>query len=302
MRKVLTAIPHARLDIPGVVRSPPPQAAVLRLAGPDARDFLQGQFSTDLRQLDDHHAQFSSHSSVKGRMLLAGYLLADGDEDVRLLLHPELVEPAVKRLRLYVLRAKVTLSVETTCAVAGLMGDGAAEWLTAQDLPVPGQPLDVATVSDGRFAGSRLMRGFGEAPRWLLLPSPALATALEALPVDADAWRRADLRAGVPLLRAATQDRFIAQHAGLAALGGISFDKGCYTGQEIIARLHYRGEIKRGLYALASDAPCPPPGSPVLTTDGATAGEVVDAVPVPGGCEISAVLRDELATGPLTLP
>lgn len=297
MKTVLTAIPPTALDLPALCRSAPPQSAVLRFSGADARSFLQGQFSTDITRLGLDSAQFSSHNSVKGRMLLAGYLLAEGSEDVRLLLHPELLAPALKRLRMYVLRARVTLAEESAVEVDGLLGEGAADWLAAQGLPAPETPLAVAHAQ-----GSVVMRAFGVTPRWLLLPSAALREALQSLPADDDAWRRADLRAGVPLLRAATQDRFIAQHAGLAALGGISFDKGCYTGQEIIARLHYRGTVKRGLYALAATAPCPEPGSAVLTADGESAGEVVDAVAVAGGCELSAVLRDDLASGPLMLP
>jgi folate-binding protein YgfZ len=282
---------NMQMKIPYCAHSAPPQRAVIRFSGPDARSFLQGQLSTNLQHLSERAAQFTSYNSAKGRMLGAGYLLADGD-DILWLIHPTIVESVVKRLRMFVLRAKLSVVPEPHLNVGGVLGEGAEGWLATQGIEAPTAPLALRQHGD-----LRIMRGFGATTRYLLLGHCAAA---DDLPEQADAWRRVDLRAGVPLITADTQDHFIAQHAGLSALGGLSFDKGCYVGQEIIARLHYRGEIKRSLQAFSAAAPCPTPGTPLYAGD-QVAGEVVDAVSTAEGCELSAVLRNDLLEHELCL-
>ena len=99
-----------------------------------------------------------------------------------------------------------------------------------------------------------------------------------------DDWKRLEIEAGVPTVYPQTQDHFVAQMCNLDALGGVSFDKGCYTGQEVIARVHYRGAVKRHMQVRRLDQPAPAPGTKV---DG---GEVVDAAPLSGGGSIALVV------------
>lgn len=111
-------------------------------------------------------------------------------------------------------------------------------------------------------------------------------------PLDEASWKRQNILAGVPVVYAATSDHFVPQMVNLDQLGGISFSKGCYTGQEIVARLHYLGNLKRRMFLLRGAAPPPAPGTPVYQgTDPQAVGEVVDSADEAGGAVISAVLH-----------
>lgn len=204
----------------------PPSWAVLRVSGADAETFLQGQLSGDVRAT---RAIWTSYNSPKGRMLAVLHLLrlADGFE---LRMPRTLVEPIAKRLRMFVLRSKVTMEV--------------------------------------------LPAGHAEA---------------EAEATD----RRALIEAGVPVVYMETQDRWVAQMANLDLLGGISFDKGCYTGQEVVARLHYLGNLKKRMFRVEGAGHPPAPGTTVrhASGDGQSVGEIVDAVAVGEGFVASAVLQ-----------
>lgn len=256
-----------------------------RVSGADAVSFLQGQLSSDLRQLRSGRAQISSYNSPKGRMLAVLHLIADG-EAVLIELHRSIAEAVLKRLRMFVLRAKVTIE-PTEVRALGFAGAGAQSALRALGLPVPAAPLDCAQDGD-----LRVLRRLGGAPRYSVLGTPARIDALaarcpgaprpspatpSALPFAA--WRRADIEAGVPVVYAETSDHFVPQMANLDLLGGISFDKGCYTGQEIVARLHYLGQLKRRLFVCRVDGTAPAPGSAIVDGEAAVpAGEIVDAV------------------------
>jgi tRNA-modifying protein YgfZ len=258
--------------------------------GVDVDTFLQGQLSNDLRQLRPERAQLSSYNSAKGRMLAVLHLLRD-DDGVTLELHRDVAEAVVRRLRMFVLRARLTIETGTDNAALGLAGADAEARLHALQLPVPTAPLDVAADAS---RGIRVLRRFGAQPRYSLHGNAQAVAALQALldPAQPYAlWRRADIEAGVPVVYAATSDRFVPQMANLDLLGGISFDKGCYTGQEIVARLHYLGQLKRRMFAFRCDGPPPAPGTE-LRSGGSAAGEVVDAVDAGNGSSVvSAVVQ-----------
>jgi hypothetical protein len=247
------------------------QLGLVEARGPDAAAFLQGQLSNDVRAVTPGHAQLSSYNSPKGRMLAVLHVLRHGDAFL-LELHRGVLEAVLKRLKMYVLRSKVTLEPADR-ALFGLAGPGAAAVLGALGLPAPEAPLACAWAGD-----TGVLRRLGPAPRYTLLAPPAAGPALwERLAARAAAgtaqdWQRLDIEAGVPTVYPQTQDRFVAQMCNLDDLGGISFDKGCYTGQEIIARVHYRGAVKRHMEARRLDRPPPAPGERL------DAGEVVDAV------------------------
>jgi tRNA-modifying protein YgfZ len=252
--------------------------------GADAAAFLQGQLSNDVRQVAPTRAQLSSYNSPKGRMLAVLHVLPR-DGAFALELHASLVEPVLKRLRMYVLRSRVALAPLAGHATLGLAGTDAARLLEELGLPVPAAPLDCAVAGD-----ATVLRRLGDLPRYTVLAPEARhdrwATQLAArAPAGtADDWRRLDIEAGVPTVYPGTQDRFVAQMCNLDALGGISFDKGCYTGQEIIARVHYRGAVKRHMEARRLDGPPPAPGTRL------PAGEVVDAAPLAGGGSVALVV------------
>lgn len=251
--------------------------AYATVRGADADSFLQGQLSNDLRELREDRAQIGSYNSAKGRMLAALHLLRIGDAIV-LELQRDLAAVTCRRLRMFVLRAKVTIDDADGAADAfGLIGNGAAGVLAGLALPTPTAALACA---HDRQRGLVVMRRLGKLPRFSVHGSrAALAPLVEALGAldDFGHWRRADIQAGVPAVYPQTADHFIPQTANLDLLGGIGFDKGCYTGQEIVARLHYLGQVKRRMFVAAVDGAAPPPGSEVRRPDGVAAGEIVDA-------------------------
>ena len=258
--------------------------------GDDALSFLQGQLSNDLRQLSPERGQIGSYNSAKGRMLAVAHLLRCGDAIV-LELHRDIAAATCRRLRMFVLRSRVTIDEDDTLASFGLIGDQSAMRLAELTLPVPAAALDCAQDTE---RGITVLRRFGEMPRYSVHGTPAaLAPLLAAVgPLqDFAHWRRADIEAGVPTVYAATSDHFVPQTANLDRLDGISFDKGCYTGQEIVARLHYLGQIKRRLFVARTDGQPPAPGDEIRSADGAAAGEIVDAVGEGPGALVAAVLQ-----------
>ncbi len=263
------------------------QLGLIEARGADASAFLQGQLSNDVRKVGASQAQLSSYNTPKGRMLAVLHVLRDGDAFL-LELHRSLLETTLKRLRMYVLRSKVTLAEAADRALLGVAGPGAATRLAALDLAVPVLPLGCAWTD-----GVGVMRRLGDAPRYsVLAPAARLAQLQQRLAATAgaeDDWKRLDIEAGVPTVYPETQDHFVAQMCNLDALGGISFDKGCYTGQEIIARVHYRGAVKRHMSRVLTPQAGVAPGSSFALPDGRT-GEVVDAAPHPGGGSVALVV------------
>ncbi|MGH8506734.1 MAG: YgfZ/GcvT domain-containing protein [Stenotrophobium sp.] len=261
-----------------------PQLATLRISGADADSFLQGQLSNDLALLTPQRAQLTSYNSPKGRMLAVFHLRRDADGTVLAEVERSILDPVLKRLRMYVLRAKVALEdISAQAGVLSLAGAGAPGWLAQLQLPAPEQALDCAHHSE---RGVTVMRRFGDCTRYTLHGSHGALTELMAeLAVDADGaqpedWRRLDILAGVPTIYPQTSDHFVPQMANLDLLDGISFSKGCYTGQEIVARLHYLGQLKRRMVVCRCDSVEVAPGTPVHDGDEAQAvGEVVHAAP-----------------------
>jgi folate-binding protein YgfZ len=228
-----------------------------------------------------------------------------------------LAEPIRKRLAMYILRSKVRVeSRSDRLARIGLGGPDAERVLTAAGVQPPAQVLDLIrsqqiSTSGRAFTMDSIMRLAGN--RYELIVSDdeaAVATWITlqehgARPAGFDAWRWLTLRAGIAEIGPHTQDEFVAQMLNYELIGGVSFDKGCYPGQEIIARTQYRGTIKRRtLLAHATDALEPLPGMPVFS-DGArdqAIGMVVNVAPSPeGGYDLLMSAHVELAAGAVRL-
>lgn len=267
--------------------------AWLRVRGEDAVSFLQGQLSNDVTQLRETRGQLSSYNNPKGRML-AVLQLSRRDDEILLELPASLRDPTLARLKMFVLRAKVQLSAAEDLAALGLIGDEAPALLAALDLPCPAQPQDCASTP----AGLQVLRRLGERPRFSILGPAAALDALRArLPAGRgnaasyEAWRRADIEAGVPVVLPQTREHFVPQMANLDLLGGISLNKGCYTGQEIVARLHYLGQLKRRLFVARIQGAAPAPGNEVHAAGEEQAvGEVVDAVDSGDGSALASLV------------
>jgi tRNA-modifying protein YgfZ len=257
---------------------------LIRVAGADALAFLQGQLTNDVREVSATHTQLAGHCSPKGRML-ASFRVLLLDDTFFLQLPRAALPAALKRLRLFVLRARVTLedaSDELVCI--GLAGACAPGLLAAQvaDLPQAGHGMS-------RVDALAVVRMPGPGPRFQILgPVEAIKPLWEALAaqgtaMDGTYWALLDIRAGIPTVYPETADAFVPQMANLQLIDGVSFTKGCYTGQEVVARMQYLGKLKRRMYqAEVETAIAPKPGdalhAPGSTSEQAS-GRVVDARP-----------------------
>lgn len=250
--------------------------SLLRVHGPDADQFLQGQLSNDLRLLSPDRGLLASYNSAKGRMLAMVQLLRH-EQNILLEVHQSVAESTLKRLRMFVLRAKVIVEDATAeCGIWGLIGPHALEVLEAKGLPVPAAAQDCATAE-----GLLILRRHGNIPRYAIYgPSERLESLFSDLPRGTfDDWKREDLRAGLATVYPETRELFVPQMANLDLLGGISFTKGCYTGQEIVARLHYLGQLKRRMFLMRAPRAAPPGEAVYDRGAGSQAvGEVVDCV------------------------
>lgn len=234
------------------------------LAGPDAREFLQGQLSCDMQTLARDNVLLASCNSAQGRVQAVCRIIERSD-GVLLLAPRTIVAGLVARLRKYVLRAKVSVAVGPS--VAPIDASEVATPTTAHVqvdavsvvvLPGHGQVLQIGAGTAATLAAERL-------------------------------WHLEEIRAGQPNIYPPTSEAFVAQMLNLDLLGGISFEKGCYTGQEIIARTHYRGAIKRRMFRFGAAGPAPLPGARIMSGE-QHAGDVVDAIDTAEGCEILAVI------------
>jgi hypothetical protein len=223
------------------------QFGVIEAAGDDAASFLHGQLTNDVQHLDAASARLAGYCSPKGR-LLASTLMWRAADAVRLLVSKELTAPVQKRLSMFVLRAKAKLAdVTDSVAVVGFAGDvrGALSQLF-EALP------DGVHVHVAGPAGSLIRVPDAQArPRYLWIGPKALVDArLAALEsgltrVSPAVWDWLDIHAGEPRITQAVQDQFVPQMVNFDVIGAVNFRKGCYPGQEVVARSQYRGTIKR---------------------------------------------------------
>ena len=233
--------------------------AALRVAGQDAASFLQGQLTNDVAALLPGAAQYSAWCSPKGRMLANFVLLRSAESIFDVLLPASLAAAIAKRLAMFVLRSRVTIEdVSGACVRLGLGGPGAAAALRTSSIDVP------ATFASSALDGGAIVAL--PAGRYVAMIGIERAQALwdrlsrAAHPSGFPAWQWLSIRAGVPVITPATSDKLVPQMANWDALDGVSFRKGCYTGQEIVARTQYLGRLKERTYIAHVDAPPPAPG------------------------------------------
>ncbi len=278
------------------VMSPLTHLGIVECGGEEARVFLHNQLTSDINHLAPDKAQHSAWCTAKGRML-ASFIAWQQNEALRLALAAELVAPVLKRLRMYVLRSKVTINDLTDShALIGLAGPEAGAVLAVAGLPVPWEAM--ATAEAGEIKVIRIESG-----RFMIaVPAGAAAEiwrklANTARPVGISAWRYLDIVAALPVVTAATSEEFVPQMADFEKIGGVSFHKGCYPGQEIVARTQYLGKVKRHLYrvecaaALAAGDELHSPENPDQAI-----GKIVSGAPSPkGGYTALAVIQSNFA-------
>jgi hypothetical protein len=267
--------------------------SLIRAAGADTEGFLQGQLTNDVRQLGSG-SQLSGYCTAQGRML-ALLRVFKRDGNFYLQLPAALREAVLKRLRMFVLRAKVTLdSMDDELARIGVSGPGVEAPLRERLGQLPELP------DEGMSAGTlTVLRLRGPHPRFEIVGPyediERLWSELALTPVGAGAWAWLDIMAGVPTVLPATVEAFVPQMTNLELIGGVNFKKGCYPGQEIVARTHYLGRLKQRMYRAHVDSlQAPKAGDPLYAPNFGeqAAGTVVEAQPAPdGGHDLLAVVQ-----------
>ena len=282
------------------VLAPLAHLGLIGCTGEDACTFLHNQLSSDIKHLGIEQAQHAAWCTPQGRML-ASFVVWRQDEGYQLALASDLAAPIIKRLQKYVMRSKVTLAdLDAERVLLGLAGLEAEAALAAAGLVAPVEVMartDAAGVTvirlDNGVEGGRFLLALGAgkaAQMW-----PLLAT--KARPVGVPAWRWLDVVAALPWISAATCEQFVPQMADFEQIGGVSFHKGCYPGQEIVARTRYLGKVKRHLFRVASTVPLQAgdnlhsPEHPEQAI-----GKIVSAAPAPeGGYAALAVILSSYA-------
>ncbi len=292
-KKLVTPQAPLAIDFPDCAITDLTHFGLIRASGADVRTFLQGQLTNDVNAISPDTAQLNSYCSPKGRMLGSFWIFQRGD-DLYLQVPAERLPALLKRLSMFVMRSQVTLTdASDELARFGIAGECASVLLPS----APAESWETTTQDD-----ITVMRLPGDRPRFEVIgPAESLGTlwaqCLEkAQQTGPEFWSLMDIRAGVPTVQENTVEAFVPQMTNLQLIGGVSFTKGCYTGQEVVARMQYLGKLKRRMYRahFHSDS-LPEPGTEVFSpsSDSAQgAGRLVDAAPSPeGGYEGLVVLQ-----------
>jgi tRNA-modifying protein YgfZ len=270
---------------------------ILRFTGADTLSFLQGQVSNDTQPLSQSTPVLAAYSTAQGRVLALIYLLPHSSGVVGILPR-EILAATMERMRKFILRAKVR--IEDAADTLIVAGRGGAPSRGGATLQADGTEQADASTLDAK-AASRYVEhdGIGTAPvghdgnrHWVIGPPEKIAAPADAAAAKRieDDWRLADIRAGLPQVYAATSEAFVAQMLNLDLLDGISFTKGCYTGQEIIARTQHLGRIKRRLFRLGLPSGAWSVGQAVRLADGRQ-GRLTEVIESGGRTEALAVLN-----------
>jgi folate-binding protein YgfZ len=260
------------------------RTGLLFFSGADAQSFLQGQLSCDVGALTPGQSTYGSYCTPKGRML-ATFLLWRAGQDFFMQLPAALRESIQKRISMFILRSRVTVTdASSTFARFGVAG-AAATAMTEVFGAVPAAVHEVKQIEDVTLI--RLPTDRFE----VVVASDKAALVWDALKQrteesDETTWEWLDIRAGIPWITPATQEAFLPQMANLDLIGGVSFSKGCYPGQEIVARAHYRGQVKQRMHLVHIATQTPPaPADKLYSADMGeqSSGTVINAAPAPTG-------------------
>ena len=231
----MNAQDHSKIDLNGAVGLD--DWGVIRASGADARSFLHGQLTQDVTGLAPGQARLAGFCSVKGRLSASFVIWCEPDGDTLLACSKDLLAATLKRLSMFVMRAKCKLTDASDevplLGLAGSLVPDLAPWQTA--------------AVDGRLL-IRLPDAVGVARALLAGPGPLPKHALQL-----EDWRWLEVQSGIARIDAATVDEFVPQMINFELVGGVNFKKGCFPGQEIVARSQYRGSIKRRAYIVTSD-------------------------------------------------
>ncbi len=270
---------------------------VLKISGADALEFLHGQFSNDLKQLNTGQWQLSSYSTPKGR-LLAVFRIAKVGEDFYIEMPESTKEAFQKRLTMFVMRSKVTIdNLSEELLISAIVGPDSPKVMHTLGINAPSNPYE-ASVSESHDV--LVLRECGDTQRYVILATSSKTTEMwqtadsSLLRTAENTWALSQIANGQPDVFDETKEQFVAQMMNLQVIGAVNFKKGCYPGQEVIARLHYLGKLKRRMYRFsATGQTLPVSGSEiVLVGETEAAGKVASAAfSTEGKIELLAVMK-----------
>jgi len=276
---------------------------LLEISGDDAVTFLQGQVTNDVKLLNASNAHYTGYCSPKGR-LLALFFAFSHHQKLHLQFNQKLLEPISKRLKMYVMRSKVSINnVSDTVVKIGLNGNDVPALLVTFFSHIPTQAYESFSEEN-----ATLIRLAGNSPRFEIICETERAKQIwqslkaKCKPVGRACWEWLEIQAGIPDIYVQTQEEFVPQMVNLDLLNAINFKKGCYTGQEIVARTHYLGKVKRRTH-LAHIATSTPPqaGDDVMNLNKEAVGKIVRSAIAPtNGYSVLAEIRlESVETGDL---
>ncbi|GMR00821.1 MAG: folate-binding protein YgfZ [Gammaproteobacteria bacterium] len=254
------------------------QFSTLVVAGDDAKEFMQGQFTNDVEQVDEDNSQISAFCNNKGRMT-ANFRLFKYQQNYFFSVKNSLVEQSIKHLQNYILRAQVAVQdVSEQLVHLGVSGRN-AEKLLSPFIEVPHQGIDSVSFNEN-YIVIRVASGHdNEKPRYEIFCSLEHAKTLwesvstQAETVNSASWDYLNIQAGLPFIDASTSEEFVPQMANMELINGVSFTKGCFTGQEIVARMHYLGKLKKRCYKVHIASEDKPAAGDKLFAENARAGQ-----------------------------
>jgi len=273
---------------------------LVRISGPGTDKFLQGQLSQNLDDVKPGTSLRAIGATPKGRAYCLTRLVRDG-EDILLDLPTELAESITAHLRKYMMLFRGTaMETQTDGQIIGLLGNDAASSLSGEGFNNLTSPGDTLALESGFLIRTE---NTGEGlPRFELWQTSANDLELDNIPEKTLAdWQASEIAAGVPMLTTTTSESYVPQMLNLQHLGGVHFKKGCYTGQEVIARMHFLGQLKKSLFRfhVAEANSIPAPGTSIMACE-RSVGDVVNAVGFnDGSCELLAVIRHNAVSGKL---
>ncbi len=261
---------------------------LISVDGEEASNFLQGQVTNDIRNVSEQHSQLSAYCTHKGRML-GNFRVFKRGESFYLRMPISQLDAALKRISMFVLMSKVIIKDSSLSLIKmGLSGPNADQILG--DL-LPSLPAEVDDTS--QCNGLTIIKIAGPHPRYEIIGElDALKKTwqqldVHAAPVGAGCWESLDIQAGIPTIYPSTSEAFVPQMTNMQVINGVSFKKGCYTGQEVVARMQYLGKLKRRMFRIHIDTDEPVnPADKLFAANSNTAqgtGQIVSAQPDPDG-------------------
>ena len=257
--------------------------SVLVIAGDDAASFMQGQFTNDVTAVNEENSQLSAICNNKGRMI-ANFRLFKHQQNYFLSLKSDLVEQSIKHLQNYILRAHVAIQdVSEQLIHIGISGEHATNLLLPFIKNINSE-IDSITHNDNYIVICVASLHSSEKPRYEIFCSVEHAIALwekvseQAEVVNSASWDYLNIQAGIPFIDANTSEEFVPQMANMELINGVSFTKGCFTGQEIVARMHYLGKLKKRCYKININTDNKPETGDKLFAENARAGQNTGAI------------------------